>query len=271
MSNSQTPLDPIQNGANEGQTQFCKDICAALRAAVSSKPKAGAVGNAPGKTRKKGKRGKTTQPSGDAAEGRRPPQKRAAKQDWGPLEPVRQMLEPILDILQPVLTGNVMYGLLVGLLVATWFGFGFPPRRDSSSQGGQHLHPHMAAYFPDRLTAYEEMWRREDSELWEWLEERVGVGRLSSADRKGSSTGAGASSSSSASARKKRALEPRTLEERIREEKMDGRQVEEAIRVTEEKLAVLREAMQRSSSSANGEGRVDDSNPSQEFVSKEAT
>ncbi|KAK0388529.1 hypothetical protein NLU13_4772 [Sarocladium strictum] len=232
---------PIEKGANDGQALFCKDICAALRAAVSSKPKAGTMSATPGKTKRKGKRGKTTQPSGDAAEGRAP-QNRAAKQDWGALEPLRQILEPLVDILQPVFTGNVMYGLLVGLLVATWFGFGFTPNRDAS-----HLsrHPQMGAYFPDRLAAYEEMWRREDSELWEWLEERVGVGRLGNAETKGSSAASSSASAAGYATKKKRVVDPRTLEEKIREERMDGRQVEEAIRVTEEKLNVLRQAMQR--------------------------
>jgi hypothetical protein len=172
------------------------------------------------------------------------------------------MLEPVLDILQPVLTGNVMYGLLVGLLVATWFRFGFPPGREPSNYSP---HPQMGAYFPDRLAAYEEMWRREDSELWEWLEERVGLGRLSTADVRGSSAASSSASAAGYASRKKRVVEPRTMEERIREEKMDGRQVEEAIRVTEEKLDVLREAMQRVNL-ANGNKA-----PKQESVSKEAT
>jgi hypothetical protein len=55
------------------------------------------------------------------------------------------------------------------------------------------------------------------------------------------------------------------MQERIREEKMDGKQVEEAIRVTEEKLEVLREAMQRVN-------LADGSKPSkQEPLSKEAS
>lgn len=55
------------------------------------------------------------------------------------------------------------------------------------------------------------------------------------------------------------------MQERIREEKMDGKQVEEAIRVTEEKLDVLREAMQRVNL-ANG-----NKSPKQESDSKEAS
>lgn len=165
-----------------------------------------------------------------------------------------------------------MYGLLVGLLVAAWFGFGFPPSRDSSTYS---QHPaHMGAYFPDRVAAYEEMWRREDSELWEWLEERVGVGRLSNGglggDGRGPSAAASSASAAAFAAKKKKAVEPRTLEERIREEKMDGRQVEEAIRVTEEKLEVLRDAMQRTNEPSAAAGGGDDKSPAQHSISKEA-
>lgn len=112
-----------------------------------------------------------------------------------------------------------MYGLLVGLLVAMWFGFGSGPSKNAAPYG-----PGIGFYSSNRLAAYEEMWRREDSELWEWLDERVGLDRLSS---------------DSSNIRKK-SLDPRTMEEKLREERMDEREVEEAIRVTEEKLRVLR-------------------------------
>jgi hypothetical protein len=178
-------------------------------------------------------------------------QNRAAKKDWGLLEPIRPIFEPVADILQPLFTGNVMYGLLVGLLVATWFGFDLPPGRASSKYT---QHPQVGFYSPDRVAAYEEMWRREDSELWEWLEERVGTGRLHAAAR-----GAATASASAGSVRKK-AVEPRTLEEKMREERMDERQVQEAIRVTEEKLSVLRETM----------GKLDrDDSPRMESASEE--
>lgn len=134
------------------------------------------------------------------------------------------MLEPVTDLLKPLLTGNVMYGLLVGLLVSTWFGFGLSPRKNVAQYGSQY-----GAYGPDRLAAYEEMWRREDSELWDWLEDRIGLDRLSA----------------DAVDTRKRASDSRTVEENIREERMEAREVEEAIRVTEEKLRVLKEAVAR--------------------------
>lgn len=134
------------------------------------------------------------------------------------------IVEPVFDVLRPVLTGNVMYGLLVGLVVAMWFGFGTNPGRSNNSFG-----PEIGYYNPSRLAAYEELWRREDSELWEWLEERVGMDRLNSDQPPA----------------KKRGMEPRTVEEKLREEKMEESEVQEAIRVTEEKLRVLREVVEK--------------------------
>lgn len=117
-----------------------------------------------------------------------------------------------------------MYGLLVGLLVSSWFGFGLMPRRSAGPYG-----PHLGIYGPDRLAAYEEMWRREDSELWDWLEERVGLDRLNA----------------DVLSTRKRVMNPRTVEEKLREERMETREVEEAIRVTEEKLRLLKQSMAR--------------------------
>ena len=148
--------------------------------------------------------------------------KRVEQKTWGMLEPIRGLLEPLGDILKPLLTGNVMYGLLVGLLVTTWFGVGLTPSKTVPSIGQD-----MGMYRPYRMAAYEEMWRREDGELWEWLEERVGLDRLNS-DRLSP---------------RQRAVEPRTVEEKLKVARMDEREVEEAIRITEEKLQILKGVM----------------------------
>lgn len=201
---------------------YCKDIFAGLRTAVSSRGRSGTGPNGAGKSKKKLKKGKTPQSSLEGSAQTLP--EAAKKQSWGALEPVRPILEPVTDLLKPLLTGNVMYGLLVGLLVSTWFGFGLSPRKNVSQYG-----PQFGIYGPDRIAAYEEMWRREDSELWDWLEDRIGLDRLSS---------------DPINARKK-LTETRSLEESMREERMEAREVEEAIRVTEEKLRILKESMEK--------------------------
>lgn len=193
---------------------------------MSSKPQ-GTTPQGPGSKggKKKGKKAKQSQSNTGVVETNVAP-KRPVQTNWGVLEPVRGILEPIGDIIQPLLTGNVMYGLLVGLLVATWFGFGFSPSRNAS-----YGHELGGVYRPDRIAAYEEMWRREDSELWDWLEERVGMDRLHN-DNAGV---------------RKRAMEPKTVEENMRATRMGEREVKEAIRVTEDKLRVLKGVMEKKS------------------------
>ncbi|KAF4587255.1 GRAM domain-containing protein [Ophiocordyceps camponoti-floridani] len=203
---------PIEKGVVDGQMQYCKDLFAALRTATA-RARAGAAAHGPGKSRKKAKKNKAQQAVDGGAE-RNGGSKTTKKRDWGPLEPIRGLLEPCVEMAGPVLTGNVMYGLLVGLLVAMWFGYGSVPSKSAGRYGPDML------YSPGRLAAYDEMWRREESELWEWLDERVGLDRLGS-DK----------------AEKRR----QSFEDKLRDTQMDEREMEEAIRVTEEKLKVLRE------------------------------
>lgn len=188
---------------------------------MSARGRSGTATNGAPKPKKRTKKSKTLQSTADNKGGVGAP-KESGKQDWGIFEPARALLEPCIDIIQPVLTGNVMYGLLVGLLVASWFGFGFMPKRNAAPFGAD-----MGLHRADRLAAYEEMWRREDTELWDWLEERVGLDRLHV----------------DSPVPRKKPMEPRSVEEKLREERMDEREVEEAIKVTEEKLKVLRDVM----------------------------
>ena len=185
---------------------------AGLKAALSSRPRSGTISNSAGvkgkKKRRKGKAAQISSPTSDAES----VVKTSAKHGWGVLEPVHGLVGPAIDIVRPLLTGNVMYGLLVGLLVATWFNFGFTNRQSPSRYGHDVGYPG----YTDRLAAYEEMWRREESELWEWLEERIGLDQLG---------------------RKK-------VEEKVREEGLDDLEIREAIKVTEEKLNALKSALQ---------------------------
>ncbi|KAJ2895387.1 putative gram domain-containing protein [Zalerion maritima] len=223
---------PIEKGTIDGQSQYAKELFACLKAGVTSRSRTGTLTNgAPAKPgKKRGKKSRQPQPISPTAV--LATTKSNAKQSWGVFEPVEPFLGPIVDIIKPILTGNVVYGLLVGLLVATWFGFGFPNRPASGigrPYGANDLLDYR--YYPDRIVAYEEMWRREESELWDWLEERVGLRRLGN---EGEPVGI-----------RKRAIDPRTVEERLREDRMNEREVNEAIRVTEEKLKVLKEVVEK--------------------------
>ena len=218
-----TVTGPIEKGAKDGQTQYCKDLFANLKAAVSSRARTtGATGV---KGKKKKAKGKLQEPSKESSES--PGGSTVSKtEDWGLFEPLRGILGPVVDIVKPLFGGNLMYGLLVGLLLASWFGVGFNNR-----QAGPGYNPDVAfSGRPARAVAYEEMWRHEESELWDWLEERVGLHRMSE---------------DAAPGVRRRVMEPRVVERKVREERMSEREVEEAIRVTEEKLQLLKSVVDR--------------------------
>ncbi|KAF8850672.1 hypothetical protein BDZ45DRAFT_186337 [Acephala macrosclerotiorum] len=207
---------PIEKGANDGQVQYAKDIVASLKAAVSSRRgTAVAVG---GKGKKKGRKGRQSNNLAKQTDGAS--ETKSTTEDWGLLEQVRGIFGPLVDIVKPLLTGNILYGLLVGLLVASWFGFGFPGKGRGNNDLG-------LSYFgtPERVAAYEEIWRREESELWKWLEDRVGTDRLRDVG--------------------KMPIEAQAFQDKIKDEKMDEREIDAAIRVTEEKLRVLKASVEK--------------------------
>lgn len=169
----------------------------------------------------------------------------AKKQDWGLLEPLRPFLGPIVDPLRPVLTGNILYGVLVGLLISTWLRLGM-----NNSRSGAVIvpgHGDLMGYtnYAQRVAAYEEMWRGEESELWDWIEDRAGLDRLHGGGGVEERNGMGVRKP--VNGRKKGEAEYRTAEEKLREEKMNEREVQEAIRVTEERLKVLKAVVERDS------------------------
>jgi hypothetical protein len=216
-------IGAIERGANDGQALYCKELFASLKATVSARPRSSTLTNgAAPKAKKRGRKSKSvllSHPTSDVES----LSKLSPKSEWGLFEPVHPFLGPVVDTIRPILTGNVVYGLLVGLLVATWFGFGsrqavVPYGRDLGFTG-----------YPQRLAAYEEMWRQEEGDLWEWIEERAGLDRLSADPME-----------------MRKAVEPRTVEEKLREERMDEREIKEAIRVTEERLQVLKSVVEKS-------------------------
>ncbi len=103
--------------------------------------------------------------------------------------------------------------------MASWFRFGFYGRGSGAGD--------LSTYFgtPERVAAYEEIWRREESELWEWLEDRVGMDRLREVG--------------------KMPIEAQTMQGRLKDERMDEREMDAAIRVTEERLRVLKASVEK--------------------------
>lgn len=212
---------PIEKGANDGQTQYVKELIAALKAAVTttraSPTKGGTV---------RGKKGKRKgREIGDGASIDHDREKAGASKaqvaDWGLFEPVRPLLSPLVEFIRPFLAPHVVIAVLALLLVQSWL---FPSLFFRSNG--------LAASPSARLAAYEALWAREEAELWDWLEERTGLddGLLS----------AGSERDQKVLLAKKKKKSVLTGGEGMRR-----REVDEAIRIVDEKMGALKEAVKR--------------------------
>ena len=222
-------LGPIEKGANDGQTTYCNDLVKALKAGVTSRPRAGTIGS---KLKSKGKRRK-----GDADPARISPANVKAvatgaqpkDSSWGLFEPLHGILGPVVDIFSPMISSNMVIGFLLFIILINWF------RAPRSSTSGNSL-----AYIPtaQKIAAYEEIWRKEESDLWDWLEERVGM--------QGAAYPGSSDREAVAQARKQReqSLRNKGLYSKLEDLKMSERGVDHAIKVTEQKLAILKRAVQ---------------------------
>lgn len=154
-------------------------------------------------------------------------------ESWGLFEPVRPLLEPFTSILKPLWSGNIAI-FIVGLLLYLIFF--------RSSSKPSELTPNMGCpglALPQRLAAYEEMWRREESELWNWLEDRAGMDGMVFPTLHHRTPEPRASRKSS----RVNAADERELAARLREEKVSDREMDHAIRTTRQRLDVLEEMM----------------------------
>lgn len=82
---------------------------------------------------------------------------------------------------------------------------------------------------PERAAAYEELWRREESELWDWLEDRVGLDGIYAPKMD----------------ERQKVLSAREMGRRLEDEGMRAREVDDAIRITEQRLEALKGAVER--------------------------
>jgi len=206
---------PIEKGANDGQMSYATSLTAALRTAVSV-TKAG-----PSRLPGKGGKGKRRSKGNLLEEAPVPaaapaPTSQAKQSNWGLLEPLRSLLGPFADILESIFTPQVIILIMGALLVYTWF-----------FRGGSAVTGPNQWSAAQRQVAYEEIWRHEESDLWSWLEERVALDRVQS-----SVTGA--------------RIQPEDgTQKPLAPQNMQAREMDEAIRVTEERLKALKDAVTR--------------------------
>ncbi|KAK5118279.1 hypothetical protein LTR62_002792 [Meristemomyces frigidus] len=211
----------IDKGALDGQQDYIKSLVAAVKAQVTTRPAAiKTVGKKGARRVKKG--------TDAGANVERVAVIAAAEQkaaDWGIFEPLHLLLEPIIAIVRPFITSQTIIAVLFVLLVYTWLS---PPGHRSGTGVGP-----SGYRSPERLVAYDELWRREESDLWDWLEDRVGLDHLYSPALAEQQRGRQMSAARQGMGRK------------LENERMSERQMDDAIRVTEERLAALKGAVGR--------------------------
>lgn len=226
------PIGPIEKGATDGQQTYGNDLVKALKAAVSSRPRAataGSKGLKGGKRRRKGEKNSNASPKSHVV--------KREDENWGLLEPLRGTFGPIVDIFKPF-AGTMAVATIVMLLCTIWF------RRSARGAAGVVDYPGYPSLA--RLAAYEEMWHKEESDLWSWLEDRVGVDGLAlKDDLQHQSRQASRQAAKAKAKERQKILRSRNLEVRLSEESMTEREMGDAIRITQERLEVLEGVMER--------------------------
>ncbi|KAJ5145824.1 uncharacterized protein N7515_000388 [Penicillium bovifimosum] len=215
--------------AIDGQTSFGNDLIKALQAGVVSKGRTNGAGRGKGKRKKGDGSGRE---STAAASVKATVDSNVGKaESWGLFEPVRPLLEPFASILSPLWSSNVAI-LVIGVLFYLAFF------RSSATSIHAHDVGCTGHGLPQRLAAYEEMWRREETELWNWLEDRVGMDGMvfpnvyRSSEPHASRRSPGVSTS-----------DEREFAAQLRDEKVSNSEMDHAIRTTRQRLDVLEEMM----------------------------
>ncbi|KAJ5908375.1 hypothetical protein N7495_001057 [Penicillium taxi] len=217
---------PIEKGAIDGQGTFGNELVKTLKIGVVPRGRTPAAGRGKGRRKKGGSDENdvtaTTSLNSSTDTSTSP------AQSWGLFEPVRPILEPITSILKPLLSGNVAIVLIVFLLYMAFF------RAPSNQSMLSHEMGYPSSTLPQRLAAYEEMWRREESELWNWLEDRVGMdGMVIPTLRQMPDPSARHKSS------RFNAADQRDFVAQLREQKVSDREMNHAIRTTRQRLDIL--------------------------------
>jgi hypothetical protein len=200
-------------------------LVAAITAGVAAKATTRGAPRGKGKGRRRTDAGVPAESERVAVASKNVPQ----EANWGLFEPVRGLLEPIVSILQPLFSAQVIISILALILAWTWL---FPSRNRSSGVG-------FSIDSPGRLAAYEELWRREESELWDWLEDRVGL-----------SNGLPLGGAGQEQNDRQKVLGSKQMGRRLRNADLEEKQVEDAIRVTEERLSTLKDAFKKKKAAA---------------------
>lgn len=216
---------PIEKGALDGQQGYGEDLVKTLKTALgrSRATTAGSKKLANGKKkRKSSKRDK-----GDSTQA-----EKKKEDNWGPLDFLRPTLDPIVSPVKPFVRTNVVVTILTIMVLWMWFrGAG---SSSAVSRGG------MA----NRKMAYDDLWQKEEHDLWDWLQDRAGIDGSVLRDAMRESAGSEKESKQKSKQRQK-LLKSKDVQTRLREEKKSREEMEEALKITQERLEFLQRSIER--------------------------
>ena len=144
------------------------------------------------------------------------------------------LIKPVSSTLNPIWSGNIAILLIGILLYLAFFRTPSTPSVLSHDVGCSR-----SLSLPQRLAAYEEMWRREESELWNWLEDRAGMDGIVFPTLQYRTPEPRASRRSSQLS----AADERDLMARLRDEKFSDQEMDHALRTTRQQLDILERMM----------------------------
>ena len=166
---------------------------------------------------------------------------KAQDDSWGLLQPLHGILGPVVDIFKPFISANMIIGFLLLVIIVSWL------RGPTAPAKGQLGFPAMSG--PERIAAYEEIWRREESGLWDWLEERMGMQSIAYPASSGPQDQAALKK---VRRQREKSLKGQGMQAKLAQESMSEREMDHAIKVTEERLEDLKEAVRKTRNSKPG-------------------
>ena len=227
-------LGPIEKGAVDGQNTYGNNLVKVLKTAVAPRGRVGTSGKSgkPGKLRRKKGDLSAADASGAAAITPASESTRNDAQSWGILEPLHRPLGPIARLIRPFWSAHVAITVIGFLLFSLYF-------RSPNSSAGLSSSGYLGISSSQRLTVYEELWQHEENELWRWLEDRIGLDgvKFPVVDR-----------SPEGLARQRlhqQKHQDRDLDSKLNNERMTERELDQALKITRERLEVLEQSISK--------------------------
>ncbi|RPB10964.1 hypothetical protein P167DRAFT_490155 [Morchella conica CCBAS932] len=218
---------PIEKGASDGQIAYNADLIKALKTECLPKEPVSKAAKLKGKKKRKAMEAKgeaigrsvggTVKGRAAQAAGFSSP---AEMESWGVFAPLKTYLGPVVDMIQPLVGGNLSLIIICVLVVMLFM----------SRRGNQQASVTVIRNGPAGGAQYwDQAWQREEEGLWEWLEDRSGLGGVGDIGR----------------GRRMDSFE-RVLGNRrgAISKGMKEREVEEAIGIMEERLETLKKVVE---------------------------